>query len=156
MIAAGSRSCRARLARYRKHEYKQGVTIGLAERVGFEPTVRCDTYTCFPSKRLRPLGHLSGCGGQGSVAQVRAGFQSIGRGIAAGSRFYKAAPTVRPVAAPTSGLRTGKVSRVRVGSPATISRKPRQARKGATVAARSGAGVGLTRIFSFQQRVLRA
>ena len=32
----------------------------LAERVGFEPTVRFDTYTCFPSKRLRPLGHLSG------------------------------------------------------------------------------------------------
>jgi hypothetical protein len=31
----------------------------MAERVGFEPTVRDEPYTCFPSKRLRPLGHLS-------------------------------------------------------------------------------------------------
>jgi DNA polymerase III subunit gamma/tau len=41
---------------------------------------------------------------------------------------------------------TGKLLAVRVGPPATTSREPRQARKGAAVAARSGAGVGLTRI----------
>ncbi len=41
--------------------------------------------------------------------------------------------------------RAGKVAAVRVGSPATTSCKPRQARKGAAVAARLGAGVGLTR-----------
>jgi DNA polymerase-3 subunit gamma/tau len=38
---------------------------------------------------------------------------------------------------------------VRVGSPATTSCKPRQARKGAAVAARLGAGVGLTRASYF-------
>ena len=31
----------------------------LAEREGFEPSVRIATYTHFPSVRLRPLGHLS-------------------------------------------------------------------------------------------------
>jgi len=45
---------------------------------------------------------------------------------------------------------TGKVRRVRVGSPATTRCEPRQARKGAAAAARSGAGVGLTRIFFWQ------
>jgi len=48
----------------------------------------------------------------------------------------------------------GKVHGVRVGSPATTRCKPRQARKGAAVAAQSGAGVGLTRIFFFQVRRL--
>ena len=32
----------------------------LAERVGFEPTVRLSTYTRFPGVRLKPLIHLSG------------------------------------------------------------------------------------------------
>jgi DNA polymerase-3 subunit gamma/tau len=40
---------------------------------------------------------------------------------------------------------------VRVGSPATTSCKPRQARKGAAVAARLGAGVGLARTSHFQE-----
>ena len=39
----------------------------------------------------------------------------------------------------------------RVGSPATISCKPRQARKGAAVAARLGAGVGLARTSNFME-----
>ena len=43
----------------------------------------------------------------------------------------------------------GKVLGVRVGSPATISREPRQARKGAAAAARSGDGLELTRILIF-------
>ena len=41
---------------------------------------------------------------------------------------------------------------VRVGSPATTSCKPRQARKGAAVAARLGAGVGLARTSHFRRR----
>jgi len=40
---------------------------------------------------------------------------------------------------------------VRVGSPATTSCKPRQARKGAAVAARLGAGVGLARTSYFME-----
>src|SRR6187551_3890344 len=35
-----------------------GVHI-MAERVGFEPTVRIATYTRFPGVRLKPLIHLS-------------------------------------------------------------------------------------------------
>src|SRR5690606_3477210 len=31
----------------------------MAEREGFEPSIRCYTYTRFPSVRLQPLGHLS-------------------------------------------------------------------------------------------------
>ena len=31
-----------------------------AEREGFEPSVRFNTYTAFPVPHLRPLGHLSG------------------------------------------------------------------------------------------------
>jgi hypothetical protein len=31
----------------------------MAERVGFEPTVRVETHTRFPSVLLKPLGHLS-------------------------------------------------------------------------------------------------
>ena len=31
----------------------------MAERVGFEPTVRLSTYTRFPGVRLKPLIHLS-------------------------------------------------------------------------------------------------
>ena len=34
-------------------------TRKLAERVGFEPTVRCYPYTPLAGERLRPLGHLS-------------------------------------------------------------------------------------------------
>ncbi len=44
---------------YQKLPYNICLFWIMAERVGFEPTVRFDTYTCFPSKRLRPLGHLS-------------------------------------------------------------------------------------------------
>src|SRR5258706_6375575 len=35
------------------------LTIFLAERVGFEPTVRLSPYTRFPGVRLKPLIHLS-------------------------------------------------------------------------------------------------
>src|SRR5690606_15686920 len=48
--------------------------------------------------------------------------------------------------------RAGKVTAVRVGSPATTSREPRQARKGAAVAARLGAGVGLARTSFFREK----
>src|SRR5687767_13426794 len=34
--------------------------VGLAERVGFEPTNTREDVTEFPVQRLRPLGHLSG------------------------------------------------------------------------------------------------
>src|SRR5688572_20650720 len=49
----------------------------------------------------------------------------------------------------TAESQAGKVAMVRVGSPATTSCKPRQARKGAAVAARLGAGVGLARTSQF-------
>ncbi len=40
----------------------QGISIGeskMAEREGFEPSIRVTPYTNFPGWRLRPLGHLS-------------------------------------------------------------------------------------------------
>ena len=40
--------------------YWKLLNIELAERVGFEPTVRLSTYTRFPGVRLKPLIHLSG------------------------------------------------------------------------------------------------
>ncbi len=33
--------------------------VYLAEREGFEPSVRCSPYTRFPGVHLKPLGHLS-------------------------------------------------------------------------------------------------
>jgi hypothetical protein len=42
----------------------KSVTTGrssVTERMGFEPMIRFKPYTAFPVRRLRPLGHLSGC-----------------------------------------------------------------------------------------------
>ena len=36
-----------------------GVRVWLAEREGFEPSVRFEPYTRFPGVHLKPLGHLS-------------------------------------------------------------------------------------------------
>ena len=40
--------------------YKTLLFNHLAEREGFEPSVRIATYTRFPGVRLKPLIHLSG------------------------------------------------------------------------------------------------
>ncbi len=40
-------------------EFRVRLFINLAERVGFEPTVRLAAYTHSPGVRLQPLGHLS-------------------------------------------------------------------------------------------------
>jgi hypothetical protein len=50
-----------------------------------------------------------------------------------------------PVTIGTPGARRDSSMVARVGPPATASREPRQARKGATVAATPGAGVWLAR-----------
>src|SRR6187431_154483 len=51
-----------------------GVHI-MAERVGFEPTVRIATYTRFPGVRLKPLIHLS----DGRILALRSDRPRAGR-----------------------------------------------------------------------------
>ncbi len=48
-------------------KYFNGIWKEMAERVGFEPTVRGKPYTRFPSALLKPLGHLSGGFGGGGI-----------------------------------------------------------------------------------------
>ena len=98
----------------------------MAERVGFEPTVRFDTYTCFPSKRLRPLGHLSVIWDFSAIPSVRHGPRSVaycrGRTQYPQGELYDRCDSLLKYRGP------------RVGSLATISCEPRQARKGAAAA----------------------
>jgi hypothetical protein len=52
----------------------------MAEREGFEPSIRCYPYTRFPSVRLQPLGHLStwdagtSLGDSTGLGEFKAGF----------------------------------------------------------------------------------
>ena len=35
-------------------------SVSVAERMGFEPMIRCNPYNGLANRRLQPLGHLSG------------------------------------------------------------------------------------------------
>ena len=129
-------------------------------------------YTHFPGVRLQPLGHLSGTLSAGRLS--RGGQRSLRTGaLSNGGERPRIAPAcsahrpsvaggrklllhIRHTGHPWPANRTcraqaDKVAMVRVGSPATTSCKPRQARKGAAVAARLGAGVGLARTSIFRK-----
>ena len=77
--------------------------------------------------------------------------------------FVGSNPTLSATPCPARRGRAGRAARIlnrqslsmvaRVGSSATISRKPRQARKGAAVAVRSGAGGVLARAASLVSRL---
>ena len=104
------------------------------------------------------------------AATARLGFAAVGE-VAERSKaldwnssntqkvFVGSNPTLSATLWPTGRGRAGGASRVlnrrflsmvaRVGSSATISRKPRQARKGAAAAVRSGAGGVLARAATF-------
>ncbi len=43
----------------RKTGFREPVCCLMAEREGFEPSIRNSPYTRFPGVRLKPLGHLS-------------------------------------------------------------------------------------------------
>lgn len=61
---------------YDVHSYISPVfRLHMAERVGFEPTVRC-RITGFQDRLLKPLGHLSG--GNGLYFSKEGRFLSIG------------------------------------------------------------------------------
>src|SRR5262245_21753733 len=111
-------------------------------------------YTHFPGVRLQPLGHLSGTLSAGRLSRggqriVRTDALPNGRGPKSRGRVA-GGPKIAPCIFGTPQAQADKVAMVRVGSPATTSCKPRQARKGAAVAARLGAGVGLARTSNFR------
>jgi hypothetical protein len=54
----------------------------MAEREGFEPSIRCDPYTRFPSVLLQPLGHLSaetGFSSRPSMGRLQESMSKSGR-----------------------------------------------------------------------------
>ena len=54
-------SSRMETSRRKKTPFNGSIRLGrLAERAGFEPAVRCDTYDDLANRCFRPLSHLSG------------------------------------------------------------------------------------------------